>query len=615
MWAWYLGMHRALVSNDVHLAASLWQMGLTTSVQLRHGLTDAQLATWSIQTSEQARHAEGVLADTFPAFAAKALTAMGLGAVAPQQGASSALATPQGAQAKPALDNMSAEKVRIKLGDLGVTFRNSKVNKTMAAAVLMFRTSISPKALQYLHDIELTHGKDVLSMHYNKISRLVQLCTEASKYVGLSTQSLVEASLDTLHFSLRNDLVKPQEVTLNFLDQQRIATKGDKADAEGKSGYVVRAIARFAFIQHLSLEKDDLVARASKQAATVIADLTTLCDAVSTCRKFESAFTPSEGADTQTHLEEYKRDKINTRLGKESVDLFYDVRCGEHDHKLALHVKGADGWQRCIDWRSLDIPVWQEVVRNISLHGMVSVEPSATPRGPGERVLSRILSTASEEDHEGHRLKEAERARIWAHATAQRKKWVNFVSPRTWTEKELDVAYQTTSAYTWDGKAGESHRAFIFSSDLLHESEGPSWAKVPEWKDALGSAACKFVHSKTGHADMLVFFDGRSRQCRIALEAMTANVRNPTEIWLTYASTNRLGRRVAWSSDNKEPSDGSDINSASSKHNTHLPSFFVVTTIFTTYVRPGWSSNLCALAPPQGGQRWTLSNTPSLCCK
>ena len=617
VWAWYLGMHRALVSDDVELAASLWQMGLTTSVQLRHGLTEAQLATWSIQTSEQARHAEGVLCDTFPAFATKALTAMGLGAVAPQQGASSALATPQGAQAKPALDNMSAEKVRIKLGDLGVTFRSSKVNKTMATAVLMFRTSISQTALKYLHDIEATHGKDVLSMHYNKISRLVQLCTEASKYVGLSTQSLVEASLDTLHFSLRNDLVKPQEVTLNFLDNQRIPTKGEKADAEGKpqSGYVVRAIARFAFIQHLSLEKDDLAARASKQAATVIADLTTLCNDMSTYRQFESVFTASGSGDTQTHLEEYKRDKISTRLGKESVDLFYDVRSGEHDHKLALHVKKADGWQRCIDWRALDIPVWQEVVRNISLHGMVSTEPSATPRGSGERVLSRIMSTASEEDHEGHRLKEAERARIWAHATAQRKKWVNFVSPRTWSEKELDVAYQTTSAYTWDGKAGESHRAFIFSSDLLHDSEGPSWAKVPEWKDPLGSVACKFVHSKTGHADMLVFFDGRSRPCRIALEALAANVRNPTEIWLTYASTNRLGRRVAWSSDNKEPSDGSDMNSASSKHNTHLPSFFVATTIFTTYVRPGWSSNLCALAPPQGGQRWTLSNTPSLCCK
>jgi hypothetical protein len=502
--------------------------------------------------------------------------------------------------------------VRTKLDHLGVTFRGSKVNKTMAAAILMFRTSISSKALQHLHDIELTHGRDVLSMHYNKIARLVQLCTEASKHVGISTQLLVEAALDTLHFSLRNDLVKPQDVTLNFLDQQRAATKTDKAE----SGYVVRAIARFAFVQHLCLEKDDLVSNASKQAETVIADLTTLCNDVSTtCREFESAFTPPEGADTHAHLEDYKREKMTTRLGKDAVDLFYDVRSGEHDHKLALHVKGADGWQKCIDWRTLEIPVWQEVVRNISLHGMVNVEPSATPRGPGDRVLNRILSTASDDDHEGRRLKKAERERVWSHATAQRKKWVNFVSPMTWSEKELDAVYHATSAYKWEGKAAESHRAFIFSSDLLHDSEGPSWATVPPWRETLATAACKFVLSKVGHADMLVFFDGRSRQCRSALEAMTATVRNPTEIWLTYASTNRLGRRVAWSSDNKERSDGSDINSASSKRNTHLPSFFVATTIFTTYVRPVWSSNLCALAPSQGGQRWTLSTTPSLCCK
>ena len=261
VWAWYLGMHRALVAQDIELAASLWQMGLTTSVQLRHGLTDAQLATWSINAAEQARFAEGVLTDTFPAFAAKALTA--IGASAASQGAPSALAPPQGAQAKQPAPELTGERLRMKCNDLNIVFRGSKVSKAMAAAILMFKTSISPKALQHFQDIELTHGRDVLSMHYNKISRLVQICGEASKHVGISTPELVEASLDALHFALRGDLVKPNDVTAVYLDQPRTGTT--KADADCKHGFVVRAIARFAFIRHLSVEKDELSANASNR--------------------------------------------------------------------------------------------------------------------------------------------------------------------------------------------------------------------------------------------------------------------------------------------------------------------------------------------------------------
>ena len=46
-------------------------------MQLRHGLTESQLAIWSISHAEQARATEGVLGDTFPAFAFKCLTVLG----------------------------------------------------------------------------------------------------------------------------------------------------------------------------------------------------------------------------------------------------------------------------------------------------------------------------------------------------------------------------------------------------------------------------------------------------------------------------------------------------------------------------------------------------------
>ena len=59
LWAWYLGMYQAMRADDAPLVASLWQMALTTSVHLRHGLTEKKLAIWSIQSAEQSRFQEG----------------------------------------------------------------------------------------------------------------------------------------------------------------------------------------------------------------------------------------------------------------------------------------------------------------------------------------------------------------------------------------------------------------------------------------------------------------------------------------------------------------------------------------------------------------------------
>ena len=135
------------------------------------------------------------------------------------------------------------------------------------------------------------------------------------------------------------------------------------------------------------------------------------------------------------------------------------------------------------------------------------------------------------------------------------KKYVNFVAPRTFAEKEMDLAYQATAAYQWqEGVAGEKHRVFLMSCDLLHESGGPAWARATEWKEELGAHCCKFMLSKRTHADLPVFSDGRPRARREALEQNTPDARNQSELWVTFQATTRLGRRVAWSSDNKEVS-------------------------------------------------------------
>ena len=74
----------------------------------------------------------------------------------------------------------------------------------MAAAVLQFRSSVGSEAMRIMAEIESAHGRDVLTMHYSKLSRLVQICTEASKHVGISGPQLVISVLDALNFVLRH---------------------------------------------------------------------------------------------------------------------------------------------------------------------------------------------------------------------------------------------------------------------------------------------------------------------------------------------------------------------------------------------------------------------------
>ena len=77
------------------------------------------------------------------------------------------------------------------------------------------------------------------------------------------------------------------------------------------------------------------------------------------------------------------------------------------------------------------------------------------------------------------------------------------------------------------------------------------WAAAPNWT-AAGSRLVRFMLDQTGPGDVLVFCDGRSRTCRAKLEEMTKSMRNPKEVWVVYKPSPRLGRTVAFGSDNRE---------------------------------------------------------------
>merc|ERR1711884_389223 len=153
VWAWYLGMHRAMQNKDTALVAALWQMALTTSVHLRHGLSESQRACWSISHAEQARFTEGVMGDSFPAFALKCLAVLEVLPLC-HHGATTCKTTSVKAE-----DPVSVRTAITKLLDAKVVFRGAKVNATMANAVLTLRTSISSGSMRLFANIENQHGR------------------------------------------------------------------------------------------------------------------------------------------------------------------------------------------------------------------------------------------------------------------------------------------------------------------------------------------------------------------------------------------------------------------------------------------------------------------------
>ena len=133
------------------------------------------------------------------------------------------------------------------------------------------------------------------------------------------------------------------------------------------------------------------------------------------------------------------------------------------------------------------------MVRPLSLYGSASIEPRTAPSGSAPRAIAGTLVNAPGD--------------IGAAQVGEHRCPFGFGRG-----KELDVVFEASSAYPWEGgKATEKHRVFIFPSELIHESAGPAWAKSPEWKSDLG--------------DELVFSDGRSHTCRKALGWPTAEAR------------------------------------------------------------------------------------------
>ena len=114
---------------------------------------------------------------------------------------------------------------------------------------------------------------------------------------------------------------------------------------------------------------------------------------------------------------------------------------------------------------------------------------------------------------------------------------------QTWYEKQRAI-------FQFVGKAGEAHRVFVLGADTFGKEGDVPWKQPPDTNDL--SMCMEFIAHQIGPADVLLTFDGRNVVARKDLAKEMESTRHLCELWITFAPTKRLGRRVAWSAGCRE---------------------------------------------------------------
>jgi hypothetical protein len=138
-----------------------------------------------------------------------------------------------------------------------------------------------------------------------------------------------------------------------------------------------------------------------------------------------------------------------------------------------------------------------------------SISPSNAAPAPS---LLTVLTAEGKLDHEA----DAERDRHWKMIQSERRRFVSFGIPKSWSKESLLASFRASGkVFAHSGQLNSNHRLICASADLLFEHGDEPWAtpSVPPpnlWKEILAFMGS----SATGPADFVMAFDGRMREMR-----------------------------------------------------------------------------------------------------
>ena len=200
----------------------------------------------------------------------------------------------------------------------------------------------------------------------------------------------------------------------------------------------------------------------------------------------------------------------------------------------------------------------RETVRVLGQHRrVIRAELATSAPVPSTRTLKRYRSEEAQ-DPSGSAEQDAhnERDAVWREVQARRRRFANvglWLHPAVENLRALFT--QAGPVADFAGRVGEAHRCFFFSHDVASEAGPAPWAGPAAW-DPVSDVILQFMLEQTDPTDVLVMFDGRSRQARRRIEDCLADKPGAFEVWVIYKPCARSertgGHRVSMASGTKE---------------------------------------------------------------
>ena len=459
--------------------------------------------------------------------------------------------------------DMTQPKLLQLLTDKGLKYNGSNVNRRMmlAAQSLAGYMAQNPALERVLVSVQMEFGRDVWSSGYNKIGRVMQIVSKATALWNnpdLSVEFVLEFVLQYSLGMLRRGTVQPKFFSSTAIEN---GEGGGWTIATCVKAYLASYIMKIATT---AAEKEAaMLGRATgptpkkdtKEAIEKVwlpllfhkncpPSQEDQCEGVADLEEAEDSVTTEVLPEHTDTVSEDSLAAITASLpkaGKQAVELLHDLFEAEHENQLKKTVSESDP-AKCLlentESKNELAKIFRSMVAGLCA-GTVSIGSADPP--VSIRQLARQHSNPEEPKHETT-VSEEERKETWASAQAVRKKRCQLI---LWTGKSpesLRTLLDKCQASAFEGKINESHRLWVFSSDLALEAKG-SWQRTPALVPDSVTAVfqCLEKYPMKEH-DIVLCFDGCAPDNKSVLRQGLGDSAKLNEFVLLYSSRPREAR-------------------------------------------------------------------------
>ncbi|CAE7443871.1 MPK1 [Symbiodinium sp. CCMP2592] len=497
LWAWYLAVFKALVSQDKAALELLWECGCTVTIQVRLCSSAGEIAKSRNLASEKVKAlGHPGLSDTFWTFART-------------------------------VQLLKVEKVQDG-EEQNLRYNNALYNKALhqaaTAAVAVLRGPSGPveKAARRL---EREFGRGILSSQYSKLSKLLSLTNKLAS----ATRNAVDLAawmMDSLTLALRMNMVTPAKCTEKFLDRvfdyaAKLANKLPEPDKVKLTGILAELRCPSTCGEKYLCHAD-----ADQGAAG------------------EDDMDGEDPEDVERPVPQSKigavKEGFNKAIGM-LLDLLLELMSGKYYKDCCMLASSEDGLAKALTAAQLGssddteheepCALITQMKINVDKFDNSTKSVGATSAAPAPSLL-QSLAKASEADTPEECV---ERERQWKAVQTERRKFVSFSVPNKISKDCLVNAFRGCGkVFTHKGTLNSSHRPIVASADLLAEAGTDPWLKgtppSEEWKEI-----CAFAKDISGPEDFVVLFDGRMPEIRRVSEDLLLHQQHTEECTIVYS--------------------------------------------------------------------------------